>query len=197
MTRSQLIERIAHRHSVLDGRDVELAVKMMLEHMTACLAGGGRIEIRGFGSFSLHYPSRAGGAQPEDGSGDCAAHEVRRALQAGQGGCASASTGRVAKPTGIGAARNESAVDTGTRSGRRRRARCACACGRRLGDCAASRLLAGDAAGARTMADARRVLGSVFGFEAFRPSQAVVIEAAARGNARGWTGRTASARTSP
>ena len=55
MTKSQLIERIARHQPHLVERDVTLAVNMMLEHMTAWLAGGGRIEIRGFGSFSLPY----------------------------------------------------------------------------------------------------------------------------------------------
>ena len=60
MTKSQLIQRIADGQSLLAPRDVELEVKMMLEHMTACLAAGGRIEVRGFGSFSLHFrPARA------------------------------------------------------------------------------------------------------------------------------------------
>ena len=60
MTKSQLIQRITDGQSLLAVRDVELAVKVMLEHMTACLAAGGRIEIRGFGSFSLHFrPARA------------------------------------------------------------------------------------------------------------------------------------------
>ena len=53
MTKSELTRRIAHKQSLLAGRDVELTV--MLEHMTACLAAGGRIEVRGFGSFSLHF----------------------------------------------------------------------------------------------------------------------------------------------
>ena len=53
MTKSELIGRIAHRQSLLAERDVHLAVGMMLDHMAACLAGGGRIEIRGFASFSL------------------------------------------------------------------------------------------------------------------------------------------------
>ena len=53
MTKSQLIGRMAHKQSHLVERDVALAVNTMLEHMTACLAGGGRIEIRGFGSFTL------------------------------------------------------------------------------------------------------------------------------------------------
>ena len=50
MTKSELIERIAQTQSHLVERDVALAVNMMLEHMAACLSGGGRIEIRGFGS---------------------------------------------------------------------------------------------------------------------------------------------------
>ena len=59
MTRSELIHRIAHKQSQLFERDVERAVKMMLDQMAACLAGGGRIEIRGFGSFTLRLrPAR-------------------------------------------------------------------------------------------------------------------------------------------
>ena len=59
MTRSELIHRIAHKQSQLFDRDVERAVKMMLDQMAACLAGGGRIEIRAFGSFSLRLrPAR-------------------------------------------------------------------------------------------------------------------------------------------
>ena len=53
MTKSQLIERIAHAQPLLAARDVELAVNMMIKHMAAPLAAGGRIEIRGFGSFSM------------------------------------------------------------------------------------------------------------------------------------------------
>lgn len=42
-------------------RDVELAVKGLLDRMGRALVEGDRIEIRGFGSFSLHYrPSRIG-----------------------------------------------------------------------------------------------------------------------------------------
>ena len=68
MTKSQLIERVAHRQSLLAGRDVELAVKVMLEHMTACLAGGGRIEIQGFGSFSLHFRRARAARNPKSGA---------------------------------------------------------------------------------------------------------------------------------
>ena len=68
MTKSKLIERIAHRQSQLVHRDVELAVKTILEHMSECLASGGRIEIRGFGSFSLHFRSGRVGRNPKTGA---------------------------------------------------------------------------------------------------------------------------------
>ena len=64
MTRSELIRRIARNQPGLVERDVELAVKMMLEHMAECLAGGGRIEIRGFGSFSLRLRRARIGRNP-------------------------------------------------------------------------------------------------------------------------------------
>ena len=61
MTKSELIERVAQRQTQLAYRDIELAVKTILELMAQRLAGGERIEIRGFGSFSLHYrPGRVG-----------------------------------------------------------------------------------------------------------------------------------------
>ena len=68
MTKSELIERIAQKQSQLVYRDVELAVKAILEHMAECLAGGGRIEIRGFGSFSLHHRSGRVGRNPKTGA---------------------------------------------------------------------------------------------------------------------------------
>ena len=55
MTKSELIELITERQPQLSHKDVELAVKTMIEHMSTVLATGDRIEIRGFGSFSLHY----------------------------------------------------------------------------------------------------------------------------------------------
>ncbi|MDB2445303.1 HU family DNA-binding protein, partial [Gammaproteobacteria bacterium] len=55
MTKSELIERVAVEEKDLSAADVELAIKAMLETMSQTLEDGGRIEIRGFGSFSLHY----------------------------------------------------------------------------------------------------------------------------------------------
>lgn len=68
MTKSELIERIAQKQMQLAYRDVELAVKTILEHMAERLANGDRIEIRGFGSFSLHYRPGRVGRNPKTGS---------------------------------------------------------------------------------------------------------------------------------
>lgn len=67
MTKSELIERIAARQTQLSQKDVELAVKTLLEHMSQTLASGERIEIRGFGSFSLHYREPRLGRNPKTG----------------------------------------------------------------------------------------------------------------------------------
>ncbi len=67
MTKSELIDVIAKEQSHLAYRDVELAVKCMLEQMSQALASGERIEIRGFGSFSLHYRPPRQGRNPKTG----------------------------------------------------------------------------------------------------------------------------------
>lgn len=68
MTKSELIEQIAQKQSQLAYRDVELAVKTILEHMAERLASGDRIEIRGFGSFSLHFRPGRVGRNPKTGA---------------------------------------------------------------------------------------------------------------------------------
>ncbi|HKI74014.1 MAG TPA: integration host factor subunit beta [Pseudomonadales bacterium] len=67
MTKSELIEKIATIQSQLSAKDVELAVKMILDHMAEALSTGERIEIRGFGSFSLHYRAPRLGRNPKTG----------------------------------------------------------------------------------------------------------------------------------
>ncbi len=67
MTKSELIDVIAKEQNHLACRDVELAVKCMLEQMSQVLASGERIEIRGFGSFSLHYHPPRQGRNPKTG----------------------------------------------------------------------------------------------------------------------------------
>ncbi len=68
MTKSELIDVIAKEQSHLAYRDVELAVKCMLEQMSQALSSGERIEIRGFGSFSLHYRPPRQGRNPKTGT---------------------------------------------------------------------------------------------------------------------------------
>ena len=67
MTKSELIELIAAKQSHLPAKDVELAVKQVLEIMSDALAQGQRIEIRGFGSFSLHFRPPRQGRNPKTG----------------------------------------------------------------------------------------------------------------------------------
>ena len=67
MTKSELIEILAQKQLQLAYKDVELAVKSMIDHMGTTLANGERIEIRGFGSFSLHYRPPRVGRNPKTG----------------------------------------------------------------------------------------------------------------------------------
>ena len=61
MTKSELIDKLALRQMHLTHKDVELAVKLLLDNVSASLAQRDRIEIRGFGSFAVHErPSRVG-----------------------------------------------------------------------------------------------------------------------------------------
>ena len=67
MTRSELIDLMTSRQTQLSAKDVELAVKLMIDHMAETLSDGERIEIRGFGSFSLHYREPRRGRNPKTG----------------------------------------------------------------------------------------------------------------------------------
>jgi integration host factor subunit beta len=67
MTKSELIEVLARKQPQLAYRDIELAVKTILEYMTTSLSSGERIEIRGFGSFSLHFRPARSGRNPKSG----------------------------------------------------------------------------------------------------------------------------------
>lgn len=67
MTRSELINRLTELHPQLLQKDVELAVKVILDTMSATLARGGRIELRGFGSFGLKYRPPRLGRNPKTG----------------------------------------------------------------------------------------------------------------------------------
>jgi integration host factor subunit beta len=67
ITKSELIEVLGGKLQHLPAKDVELSVKTILEHMSNALANGRRIEVRGFGSFSLHYRPPRLGRNPKTG----------------------------------------------------------------------------------------------------------------------------------
>lgn len=67
MTKSELIEAMARRQIHLAHHDVELGVKEILEYVSQSLSSGERIEIRGFGSFSLHFRPPRVGRNPKTG----------------------------------------------------------------------------------------------------------------------------------
>lgn len=67
MTKSELIDKLAERHPQLGVRDAELAVRTILDAMSDALVVGNRIEIRGFGSFSLNVRPPRVGRNPKSG----------------------------------------------------------------------------------------------------------------------------------
>src|SRR6202034_3627383 len=67
MTKAELIEIITAQQKDLPAKDVELALKQILEIMSDALSQGERIEIRGFGSFSLHFRPPRQGRNPKTG----------------------------------------------------------------------------------------------------------------------------------
>ncbi len=67
MTKSEIIDKIACKQNHLPYGDIEACVKALLEQMSEALAAGGRIEIRGFGSFSVRTQSPRVGRNPRTG----------------------------------------------------------------------------------------------------------------------------------
>jgi len=67
LTKSDLIDNLSKNQPHLAYRDVQLAVKSLIEKMSNALSKGERIEIRGFGSFSLHYRPPRTGRNPKSG----------------------------------------------------------------------------------------------------------------------------------
>jgi len=67
MTKSELIERLTDKLNHLSAKDVEQSIKEILEMIAQTLSKGERIEIRGFGSFSLHYRAPRIGRNPKTG----------------------------------------------------------------------------------------------------------------------------------
>jgi integration host factor subunit beta len=67
MTKSELIELLTREHTQLEGEDIAFVVNFLLQQMTEALAAGERVEIRGFGSFSLHFRPPRIGRNPKTG----------------------------------------------------------------------------------------------------------------------------------
>ena len=67
MTKTELVQALSSKLPELEKRDVELAVKCMLGQMTDSLVQGERVEIRGFGGFSLHHRAPRAARNPKTG----------------------------------------------------------------------------------------------------------------------------------
>lgn len=67
MTKSEIIELIARKQTQFSQKDVEIAVNQIVDSMIETLSQGERIEIRGFGSFSLHHRKARVGRNPKTG----------------------------------------------------------------------------------------------------------------------------------
>ena len=67
MTRSELVAELAERFGHLTQKDTDFAVKTILDAMTEALAKGHRVEIRGFGSFSINRRPPRVGRNPRSG----------------------------------------------------------------------------------------------------------------------------------
>ncbi|MBU6467636.1 MAG: integration host factor subunit beta [Betaproteobacteria bacterium] len=68
MNRANLIRQLTDQFHLLTAKDIELSVRAILDEMACCLAKGGRIEIRGFGSFGLNYRPPRKGRNPKSGA---------------------------------------------------------------------------------------------------------------------------------
>ncbi len=67
MTRSELVEALIACNPEMTAKEVDLAIKQLLETISHTLEQGHRIEVRGFGSFSLHYHQPRAGRNPRTG----------------------------------------------------------------------------------------------------------------------------------
>ena len=67
MTKSELIEKIAERFPFLSNKDSEIIINTVFDSMIETLAQGGRVEIRGFGSFAVRKREARIGRNPKTG----------------------------------------------------------------------------------------------------------------------------------
>jgi len=67
MTKSELVAKLAQEFPELSGREVEKAVDVIFSEITNALSSGNRVELRGFGAFSVRYRDRRQGRNPRTG----------------------------------------------------------------------------------------------------------------------------------
>ena len=67
MTKSELIEKLLAKPPTLPAKEIENMVKDILEFISQSLENGDRVEVRGFGSFSLHHRQPRLGRNPKTG----------------------------------------------------------------------------------------------------------------------------------
>ena len=68
MIKSELVQRIANRNPHLYLRDVEKIVNAILDEITSALSRGDRVELRGFGAFSVKHRDARVGRNPRTGA---------------------------------------------------------------------------------------------------------------------------------
>ncbi len=68
MTKSQLIERLSFESGTLNKKEAELIVNTIFDSIGSALKGGGRVEIRGFGSFSIRNRDGREARNPKSGA---------------------------------------------------------------------------------------------------------------------------------
>ncbi|HHF5474419.1 TPA: integration host factor subunit beta [Haemophilus influenzae] len=67
MTKSELMEKLSAKQPTLPAKEIENMVKDILEFISQSLEDGDRVEVRGFGSFSLHHRQPRLGRNPKTG----------------------------------------------------------------------------------------------------------------------------------
>lgn len=68
MTKSELIQRLSKRYPHLYQRDIEVLVNTMFDEITKALAEGNRVELRGFGAFSVRKREPRAARNPKNGA---------------------------------------------------------------------------------------------------------------------------------
>lgn len=67
MTKSELVEKIMESNGVLNRKDSEMVVNIIFDSMTEALQGGDKVEIRGFGSFTVRERESREARNPKSG----------------------------------------------------------------------------------------------------------------------------------